>query len=313
MDPDKRRRSCFVNAQVAKLLPAVFLALALLIPVTRSFLQEKPPPSGRFPPAESSEAACTGTEEGIQGCTATEQDSQDYIETEESSQSVPETAAPSSSSSLPSPAETAHVHSWQPVYGAVHHEAVTHTVHHEAVTHTVHHEAVTHVVRHEAETHVVRHEAETHVVHHEEEGHLELYERHSICNLCGLDLSVEYFEGRIPEIGIHSLDAHGGAAGWHSEWIAVDQFHPGAGSDARREDWITDVPAWDETVTDREAWDETVTDKEAWVETVTDLAAWDETVTDREAYDETVVDREAYDESVITGYRCSGCGALRAP
>lgn len=46
-------------------------------------------------------------------------------------------------------------------------------------------------------------------------------------------------------------------------------------------------------------------------ETVVDQAAWDEQVCTQEAWDETVVDQEAWDETVVTGYRCSGCGAVK--
>lgn len=46
-------------------------------------------------------------------------------------------------------------------------------------------------------------------------------------------------------------------------------------------------------------------------ETVVDQAAWDEQVCTQEAWDETIVDQEAWDETVVTGYRCSGCGAVK--
>lgn len=311
MDPERHRSSAAAGISAFRLLPLFFLALALLIPAARVFLQEKPPPVGRFPPAEHGIPAVTGS--GPESEMPSSSAAADRTQPEESSPAVLETLAPSSSAPLPSAAETAHVHSWQPVFQTVRHEAVTHVVHHEAETHTVHHDALTHVIRHEAETHTVFHEAETHTVHHEETGHWELFERHSICSVCGLDLSIEYLEGRLPEIGIHSLDAHDGAAGWHSEWVAVDRFHPGGSSDAYRQDWITDSPAWDETVTDREAWEEIVTDREAWEETIVDREAWDETITDREAWDETVTDREAWDETVIIRYRCEGCGETKEP
>lgn len=214
--------------------------------------------------------------------------------------------------SLPEPPSEPHTHTWQPVYGTVRHEALSHLVHHDAEIETIRHDAVVRLVHHEAETRTVHHEAETHIVMTEEIGHWEYYERHSFCNACGLDLTAEYFEGRLSEIGLHSLDIHDGAAGWHSEWVSVESLHPDVTEDACREEWIVDEPAREETVLDREAWDELITDREAWDESITDQEAWEETVTVKEAWDELIIDREAWDETVILQYRCA-CGAVSEP
>lgn len=209
--------------------------------------------------------------------------------------------------------ETGHVHDWQPVYETILHEAVIRIIPHEAETETIRHQAQTHTEHHEAVTHTIRHEAQTHVVRYEEEGHFERYERHSFCSLCGLDLDIEYQEGRLEDIGLHSLLIHEGMAGWYGAWVKVDRFFPGSPESSRRQEWIVDTPAREETVVDREAWDEIITDQEAWDETVVDREAYEETIVRKAAWEESVVEQEAFRESILVRYRCPECGAEREP
>ncbi len=221
--------------------------------------------------------------------------------------------------------DPSHTHVWVAVTGTVRHPAEVKTIYHEAVTHTVHHPAKTHTVHHPAETRTVYHPAVTHTVHHPEEGHHEdvlvviseawdepVYETHSFCNRCGLNLTIEMMEGRISAYTLHGLYQHPEeGSGWYSAPVQVGTIHHEAVTETRQI-WVVDRAAWDETIVDKEAWTETVTVKEAWEETVVDQAAWDETIVDKEAWTETVTVKEAWEESVTTGYKCS-CGEEKAP
>ena len=140
---------------------------------------------------------------------------------------------PSEYESSSAPEATGHEHSWIPVTEQIWHEPVTHTVYHEAEGH---YETVIRIRDAWEET---------------------LYESHSFCSVCGLDLTEALRAGEIPEYGIHILEVHGGLGGWYSEDLpAGTVIHE---SEAYEEwIWVLDQEAWEETVTDREGWAEEI-------------------------------------------------------
>ena len=128
---------------------------------------------------------------------------------------------------------TEHEHSWIPITEQIWHEPIAHTVYHEAEGH---YETVIRIREGWEET---------------------LYESHSFCSVCSLDLTESLRAGEIPEYGIHIMEAHGGLGGWYSEDVpASTVFHE---SEVYEElIWVLDREAWEETVTDREGWTEEI-------------------------------------------------------
>ncbi|MBR3397039.1 MAG: hypothetical protein IKG70_04215 [Lachnospiraceae bacterium] len=71
-----------------------------------------------------------------------------------------------------------------------------------------------------------------------------VYENHSFCNVCGIDLDV--LEQNGTDRGDHIWDDHDGMAGWHDEDVQVDTIHHKAENVHHSEEVIS--PAWDEEV-----------------------------------------------------------------
>ena len=110
--------------------------------------------------------------------------------------------------------EAAHTHKWVQQYNTETIPAKTHTVHHDAEYKTVHHDAVTH-----------------------EES---IYENHTICTVCGVDLGTSEA----------ALDEHIAATG---HGYSVEPVQVGTRT-------VTDQAAYDEKVLVKDAYDETVVD-----------------------------------------------------
>lgn len=110
--------------------------------------------------------------------------------------------------------EAAHTHKWVRQYKTETIPAKTHTVHHDAEYKTVHHDAVTHKEP--------------------------IYENHTICTVCGVDLGTSEA----------ALDEHMAATG---HGYSVEPVQVGTRT-------VTDQAAYDEKVLVKDAYDETVVD-----------------------------------------------------
>ena len=131
------------------------------------------------------------------------------------------------------PTEPVHVHSWEPVYSYIHHDAEY--VHHDAVTQT---------------------ETWTEQVLVSDAWDEPVYEIHSFCSACGVDLTILAMQQGVDYVD-HSLDEHDGASGWSAQNVQVDTIHHDAVYNTiTHEELVTDQEAYDEMVAD--AWDEPV-------------------------------------------------------
>ena len=172
----------------------------------------------------------------------------------------------------PTPTEIPkHEHTWEPVTQTVHHDAVyetqIRTVHHEATYKTVHHEATGHY--------------EDVLVQESTPGYDEpIYETHSFCTVCGVDLTSAGIS-----VVVHAFQAHDGASGYTNRDVQVGTTHHEGTPAKYEQQWVEDSPAYDEQVVDQPAWDEPISEQ--------------------------VKVQDAWDEEVVTGYRCSGCGAVK--
>ena len=141
-------------------------------------------------------------------------------------------------------------HNWAEQFKTVHHDAQTHVIHHDAETHIVHHDAVTH------QQWVVDQPAYDENV----------TEPHDICNSCGADLTVMYWNNGNDD-SVYFEHGNCYMPSWHTEQVVIRVIHH---EEKGHYETVVDTPAWDETVIDKPAWDEVIVDKEAWDETVHD-------------------------------------------
>lgn len=192
---------------------------------------------------------------------------------------APSTAAPTTSTpTTATPTTTAHTHTWVPVTTTVHHDAVTSQVWKEdsaAWDETV-------ITKAAWDEQVLVQDAWDEQVLVQAAYDEPVYEWVSVCNVCGYQFPLG---STGDDIMYHIFESPGCGGGWHGVQVQTGSVH-------------------------HEAVYQTV-HHEAVYNTVHHEAETKVVHHDAVGHYETVVTKEAWDEQVTTGYKCSGCGAVK--
>ena len=216
-----------------------------------------------------------------------ESDSEENIKAPETKPATPTTVAPTTSTPTTSPSTTAptkapetqpqttaHTHAWVPVTSVVHHDATYKTVWVQdlaAWDETV-------ITKAAWDEQVLVQDAWDEQVMVQDAYDEPVYDWVDICNTCGhkfLDMS-DYITDHM---------AAGCWSSWHAEWMQVETTHHDAVYQTVHHD--------------------------ATYQTVHHEAETTIVHHDATGHNEQAVDQAAWDETVITGYTCSGCGAVK--
>ena len=225
--------------------------------------------------------------ESLEGKTESEMEEKENTKAPDTKPAIPTTVAPTTSTPTTSPSTTApikapetqpqttaHTHAWIPVTSVVHHDATYKTVWVQdlaAWDETV-------ITKAAWDEQVLVQDAWDEQVMVQDAYDEPVYDWVDICNTCGhkfLDMS--------DDISDHM--AAGCWSSWHAEWMKVETTH-------------------------HDAVYQTV-HHEATYQTVHHEAETTIVHHDATGHNEQAVDQAAWDETVITGYTCSGCGAVK--
>lgn len=225
--------------------------------------------------------------ESLEGKTESEMEEKENTKAPETKPAIPTTVAPTTSTPTTSPSTTAptkvpetqpqttaHTHAWVPVTSVVHHDATYKTVWVQdlaAWDETV-------ITKAAWDEQVLVQDAWDEQVMVQDAYDEPVYDWVDICNTCGhkfLDMS--------DDISDHM--AAGCWSSWHAEWMQVETTHHDAVYQTVHHD--------------------------ATYQTVHHEAETTIVHHDATGHNEQTVDQAAWDETVITGYTCSGCGAVK--
>lgn len=225
--------------------------------------------------------------ESLEGKTESEMEEKENTKAPETKPAIPTTVAPTTSTPTTSPSTTAptkvpetqpqttaHTHAWIPVTSVVHHDATYKTVWVQdlaAWDETV-------ITKAAWDEQVLVQDAWDEQVMVQDAYDEPVYDWVDICNTCGhkfLDMS-DYITDHM---------AAGCWSSWHAEWMQVETTHHDAVYQTVHHD--------------------------ATYQTVHHEAETTIVHHDATGHNEQVVDQAAWDETVITGYTCSGCGAVK--
>ena len=225
--------------------------------------------------------------ESLEGKTESEMEEKENTKAPETKPAIPTTVAPTTSTPTTSPSTTAptkvpetqpqttaHTHAWVPVTSVVHHDATYKTVWVQdlaAWDETV-------ITKAAWDEQLLVQDAWDEQVMVQDAYDEPVYDWVDICNTCGhkfLDMS--------DDISDHM--AAGCWSSWHAEWMQVETTHHDAVYQTVHHD--------------------------ATYQTVHHEAETTIVHHDATGHNEQVVDQAAWDETVITGYTCSGCGAVK--
>ena len=225
--------------------------------------------------------------ESLEGKTESEMEEKENTKAPDTKPAIPTTVAPTTSTptTRPSttapikapetqPQTTAHTHAWIPVTSVVHHDATYKTVWVQdlaAWDETV-------ITKAAWDEQVLVQDAWDEQVMVQDAYDEPVYDWVDICNTCGhkfLDMS--------DDISDHM--AAGCWSSWHAEWMQVETTHHDAVYQTVHHD--------------------------ATYQTVHHEAETTIVHHDATGHNEQTVDQAAWDETVITGYTCSGCGAVK--
>lgn len=220
--------------------------------------------------------------ESLEGKTESEMEEKENTKAPDTKPAIPTTVAPTTSPSTTAPTKapetqpqtTAHTHAWIPVTSVVHHDATYKTVWVQdlaAWDETV-------ITKAAWDEQVLVQDAWDEQVMVQDAYDEPVYDWVDICNTCGhkfLDMS--------DDISDHM--AAGCWSSWHAEWMQVETTHHDAVYQTVHHD--------------------------ATYQTVHHEAETTIVHHDATGHNEQVVDQAAWDETVITGYTCSGCGAVK--
>ena len=225
--------------------------------------------------------------ESLEGKTESEMEEKENTKAPDTKPAIPTTVAPTTSTPTTSPSTTApikapetqpqttaHTHAWVPVTSVVHHDATYKTVWVQdlaAWDETV-------ITKAAWDEQVLVQDAWDEQVMVQDAYDEPVYDWVDICNTCGhkfLDPNED-------------IDVHMGAgcwSSWHDEWMQVGTTHHDAVYQTVHHD--------------------------ATYQTVHHEAETTIVHHDATGHNEQAVDQAAWDETVITGYTCSGCGAVK--
>ena len=225
--------------------------------------------------------------ESLEGKTESEMEEKENTKAPDTKPAIPTTVAPTTSTPMTSPSTTAptkapetqpqttaHTHAWIPVTSVVHHDATYKTVWVQdlaAWDETV-------ITKAAWDEQLLVQDAWDEQVMVQDAYDEPVYDWVDICNTCGhkfLDMS--------DDISDHM--AAGCWSSWHAEWMQVETTHHDAVYQTVHHD--------------------------ATYQTVHHEAETTIVHHDATGHNEQVVDQAAWDETVITGYTCSGCGAVK--
>ena len=225
--------------------------------------------------------------ESLEGKTESEMEEKENTKAPDTKPAIPTTVAPTTSTPTTSPSTTAptkapetqpqttaHTHAWIPVTSVVHHDATYKTVWVQdlaAWDETV-------ITKAAWDEQVLVQDAWDEQVMVQDAYDEPVYDWVDICNTCGhkfLDMS-DYITGHM---------AAGCWSSWHAEWMQVETTHHDAVYQTVHHD--------------------------ATYQTVHHEAETTIVHHDATGHNEQAVDQAAWDETVITGYTCSGCGAVK--
>ena len=225
--------------------------------------------------------------ESLEGKNESEMEEKENTKAPDTKPAIPTTVAPTTSTPTTSPSTTApikapetqpqttaHTHAWIPVTSVVHHDATYKTVWVQdlaAWDETV-------ITKAAWDEQVLVQDAWDEQVMVQDAYDEPVYDWVDICNTCGhkfLDMS--------DDISDHM--AAGCWSSWHAEWMQVETTHHDAVYQTVHHD--------------------------ATYQTVHHEAETTIVHHDATGHNEQVVDQAAWDETVITGYTCSGCGAVK--
>lgn len=225
--------------------------------------------------------------ESLEGKNESEMEEKPNTKAPDTKPAIPTTVAPTTSTPTTSPSTTApikapetqpqttaHTHAWIPVTSVVHHDATYKTVWVQdlaAWDETV-------ITKAAWDEQVLVQDAWDEQVMVQDAYDEPVYDWVDICNTCGhkfLDMS--------DDISDHM--AAGCWSSWHAEWMQVETTHHDAVYQTVHHD---------------------ATYQTVYHEAETTIVHHDAT-----GHNEQVVDQAAWDETVITGYTCSGCGAVK--
>ncbi len=225
--------------------------------------------------------------ESLEGKTESEMEEKENTKAPETKPAIPTTVAPTTSTPTTSPSTTApikapetqpqttaHTHAWIPVTSVVHHDATYKTVWVQdlaAWDETV-------ITKAAWDEQVLVQDAWDEQVMVQDAYDEPVYDWVDICNTCGhkfLDMS-DYITDHM---------AAGCWSSWHAEWMQVETTHHDAVYQTVHHD--------------------------ATYQTVHHEAETTIVHHDATGHNEQAVDQAAWDETVITGYTCSGCGAVK--
>ena len=225
--------------------------------------------------------------ESLEGKTESEMEEKENTKAPDTKPAIPTTVAPTTSTPTTSPSTTApikapetqpqttaHTHAWIPVTSVVHHDATYKTVWVQdlaAWDETV-------ITKAAWDEQVLVQDAWDEQVMVQDAYDEPVYDWVDICNTCGhkfLDMS-DYITDHM---------AAGCWSSWHAEWMQVETTHHDAVYQTVHHD--------------------------ATYQTVHHEAETTIVHHDATGHNEQVVDQAAWDETVITGYTCSGCGAVK--
>ena len=225
--------------------------------------------------------------ESLEGKTESEMEEKENTKAPDTKPAIPTTVAPTTSTPTTSPSTTAptkvpetqpqttaHTHAWVPVTSVVHHDATYKTVWVQdlaAWDETV-------ITKAAWDEQVLVQDAWDEQVMVQDAYDEPVYDWVDICNTCGhkfLDMS--------DDISDHM--AAGCWSSWHAEWMQVETTHHDAVYQTVHHD--------------------------ATYQTVHHEAETTIVHHDTTGHNEQAVDQAAWDETVITGYTCSGCGAVK--
>ena len=225
--------------------------------------------------------------ESLEGKNESEMEEKENTKSPDTKPAIPTTVAPTTSTPTTSPSTTAptkapetqpqttaHTHAWIPVTSVVHHDATYKTVWVQdlaAWDETV-------ITKAAWDEQVLVQDAWDEQVMVQDAYDEPVYDWVDICNTCGhkfLDMS--------DDISDHM--AAGCWSSWHAEWMQVETTHHDAVYQTVHHD--------------------------ATYQTVHHEAETTIVHHDATGHNEQVVDQAAWDETVITGYTCSGCGAVK--
>ena len=225
--------------------------------------------------------------ESLEGKTESEMEEKENTKAPDTKPAIPTTVAPTTSTPTTSPSTTAptkapetqpqttaHTHAWIPVTSVVHHDATYKTVWVQdlaAWDETV-------ITKAAWDEQVLVQDAWDEQVMVQDAYDEPVYDWVDICNTCG-----HKFLNMSDDISDHM--AAGCWSSWHAEWMQVETTHHDAVYQTVHHD--------------------------ATYQTVHHEAETTIVHHDATGHNEQAVDQAAWDETVITGYTCSGCGAVK--